>query len=102
MNFKNIVSQIVSISSFNKGQASKIFDRLKTDKQIVVVKNNIPIAVVMSVEEYQSVTEKLIEADTLRLDIKTGKEPASEPEKRKFKFSKMIRFKKNKKTESEA
>lgn len=62
MNIKNIVSQIVSISCFNKGQAAKIFDRLKTDKQIVVVKNNNPVAVVMSIEEYQSVSEKLGES----------------------------------------
>lgn len=79
MNIKNIVNQIVSISCFNKGQAAKIFDRLKTDKQMVVVKNNNPVAVVMSIEEYQSISEKLSETEK-----KAQKEARKSPKKYKF------------------
>lgn len=80
MNIKNIVNQIVSISCFNKGQAAKIFDRLKTDKQMVVVKNNNPVAVVMSIEEYQNISEKL--SKTEKADKK-----ASYKAPKKYKFS---------------
>ena len=37
---------------FNQGQASKIFSRLHDEKQIVVLKNNVPTAVLLSPDEY--------------------------------------------------
>jgi len=37
---------------FNQGQASKIFNRLQEEKQIVVLKNNVPTAVLLSPDEY--------------------------------------------------
>lgn len=37
---------------FNQGQASKIFNRLHDEKQIVVLKNNVPTAVLLSPDEY--------------------------------------------------
>jgi prevent-host-death family protein len=46
------LNSLVPITQFNKGQAAKIFDRLKTEGQLVVVKNNIPSAVILSLEEY--------------------------------------------------
>ncbi len=53
----NITKSLVSISQFNKGQASRIFDRLHTEDQIVVLKNNKPEAVIVSLEEYDRLTE---------------------------------------------
>ncbi len=58
---KNILNNLVSITMFNQGQASKIFSRLKEEKQIVVLKNNVPTAILLSPEEYDrllSLTEK--------------------------------------------
>lgn len=49
---ENILNNLVSITQFNKGQSSKIFERLKEEKQIVVLRNNIPTAVILSPEEY--------------------------------------------------
>ena len=49
---KNILNNLVSITMFNQGQASKIFSRLKEEKQIVVLKNNVPTAILLSPEEY--------------------------------------------------
>ena len=43
---------LVSVTMFNQGQASKIFNRLQEEKQIVVLKNNIPTAVLLSPDEY--------------------------------------------------
>lgn len=40
------------VTMFNQGQASKIFNRLHDEKQIVVLKNNVPTAVLLSPDEY--------------------------------------------------
>ena len=49
----NLLNSLVSVTQFNKGQASKIFDRLKTERQLIVLKNNAPSAVILSTEEYE-------------------------------------------------
>ena len=36
----NILQCLIPISQFNKGQASKIFDRLHDEKELIVLKNN--------------------------------------------------------------
>ena len=35
----NTLNSLVPITQFNKGQASKIFDRLTNEKQLIVLKN---------------------------------------------------------------
>ncbi len=52
MTEKNILNNLVSITMFNQGQASKIFSRLHDEKQIVVLKNNVPTAILLSPDEY--------------------------------------------------
>lgn len=49
----DLLNSLVSVTQFNKGQASKIFDRLRTERQLVVKKNNAPSAVILSPEEYE-------------------------------------------------
>lgn len=61
----NILQSLVPISQFNKGKAAKIFDRLRTEKELVVLKNNQPSAVILSPEEYTRLME--IEEDYLLL-----------------------------------
>lgn len=51
------LNSLVSITQFNKGQASRIFDRLNTEKQLIVLKNNIPSAVIISPDEYIRLSE---------------------------------------------
>ena len=51
------LNSLVSITQFNKGQASRIFDRLNTEKQLIVLKNNIPSAVIISPAEYVRLSE---------------------------------------------
>jgi len=53
----SMLNCLVSITQFNKGQASKIFDRLKTEQQLIVLKNNCPSAVILSPEEYERFAE---------------------------------------------
>lgn len=51
------LNSLVSITQFNKGQASRIFDRLNTEKQLIVLKNNVPSAVIISPDEYVRLSE---------------------------------------------
>ena len=53
----NILQCLVPISQFNKGQASKTFDRLRSEKELIVLKNNQPSAIILSPEEYTRLTE---------------------------------------------
>ena len=57
LNTANLLNSLVPITQFNKGQASKVFDRVKTENQLVVLKNNVPSAVILSPEEYERLTE---------------------------------------------
>ena len=53
----DVLNSLISITQFNKGQASKIFDRLRTERQLIVLKNNTPSAVILSPEEYERLAE---------------------------------------------
>ena len=53
----NLLQSLIPISQFNKGQAAKIFDRLHFEKELIVLKNNQPSAVILSPEEYIRLTE---------------------------------------------
>lgn len=48
---------LVPISQFSKGQAAQVFDRLRAEKQLIVLKNNSPAAVLLSPEEYERLAE---------------------------------------------
>jgi PHD/YefM family antitoxin component YafN of YafNO toxin-antitoxin module len=52
-----ILNSLVPITQFNRGQASRIFDRLHTEKQLVVLKNNQPAAIILSPAEYERLSE---------------------------------------------
>ena len=51
----DFLQSLVPISQFNKGQAAKIFDRLHSEKELIVLKNNQPSAVILSPEEYTQI-----------------------------------------------
>lgn len=61
----SLLQCLIPISQFNKGQAAKIFDRLHSEKELIVLKNNQPSAIILSPEEYTRLTE--IEEDYLLL-----------------------------------
>ena len=70
-NAANILQSLVPISQFNKGKAAQIFDRLRTEKELIVLKNNQPSAVILSPEEYTRLTE--IEEDYMLLEANGDK-----------------------------
>ncbi|MBE6997283.1 MAG: type II toxin-antitoxin system Phd/YefM family antitoxin [Ruminococcaceae bacterium] len=70
----SILNSLVPITQFNRGQASRIFDRLHTESQLVVLKNNQPAAVILSPEEYERLSE--IEENYLLL-LEAGKRLAA-------------------------
>ena len=61
----SVLNSLVPITQFNRGQASRIFDRLHTESQLVVLKNNQPAAIILSPEEYTRLSE--IEEDYILL-----------------------------------
>ena len=71
------IKNLVPVTVFNQGQASKFFSRVKKGESFVVLKNNVPISVILSVEEYalmkeavnicRTATEKDEEVDKKRI-----------------------------------
>jgi hypothetical protein len=57
----SLINKLIPISDFNKEQASKIFIRLQKDKHLIVIKNNLPIGILLSVVEHQNLMQKLYE-----------------------------------------
>lgn len=51
------LQRLVPITQFNRGQASRIFDRLRSEPQLIVLKNNQPSAVILAPEEYARLAE---------------------------------------------
>ena len=51
------LNSLVSISQFSKGQATQVFDRLKNESQLVVLKNNVPAAILLSPSEFSRLAE---------------------------------------------
>lgn len=78
-----MLRSFVSISRFNKGEAGKIIEEVKEDGIKVIVKNNAPECVMLSVEDY----DHLVELSKRSLNIYRTKE---DDEKRKA-FIKKIR-----------
>ena len=54
-----LIDRLVPISEFNKGQASKIFERLQTDRSLVIIKNNAPVGILLSIEEYRELIGRI-------------------------------------------
>ena len=52
MDLSGFLKRIVSITLFNQGQASKQFHRVNKEGPLAVVKNNKPVAIILSPEEY--------------------------------------------------
>ena len=55
---KQLFESVVPISRFNKGEAGKIIEEVKKDGVKIVVKNNKPVCVLLSVETYDELIRK--------------------------------------------
>jgi PHD/YefM family antitoxin component YafN of YafNO toxin-antitoxin module len=71
----SLFENIVSISSFGRGQASKNFEKTK-DGPVIVVKNNVPEAVIVAINEYVRLTK--IEEEYLLLSKSVNRLNSSE------------------------
>jgi PHD/YefM family antitoxin component YafN of YafNO toxin-antitoxin module len=61
------IDRLVPISHFNKGMASKIFGSLKSKNHLIVLKNNRPVGVIISTEEYERLSEAADDFQLLQL-----------------------------------
>ena len=84
----NLLQSLVPISQFNKGQAAKIFDRLRSEKELIVLKNNHPSAIILSPEEYTRLTE--IEEDYFLL-LEANKRLEGNEEKKTVSFDSVMK-----------
>lgn len=57
MDISRFIKNIVPITLFNKGKASQMFSRVHKGETLVVVKNNTPVAIILSPEEYELLQE---------------------------------------------
>lgn len=56
----DFTDKLISISDFSQGKAGKIFsDIAENNKEYIVLKNNQPTAVVISIQEYKKTQEKI-------------------------------------------
>lgn len=55
--FGMLLDSLVSISSFNQGKAAKIINELKSDDFKIIVKNNEPMAALVSVDRFNQLCE---------------------------------------------
>ena len=62
MNLSKVLKQLIPITQFNKGKASQLFSRVQEGETLIVMKNNVAVAVVISPEEY-SIIERFKNKD---------------------------------------
>ena len=62
----NLTERLVPISDFSQGKAGKIFtDVAENNNEYIILKNNQPTAVLLSVKEYRDTQEKIARLETL-------------------------------------
>ena len=87
-NMVNLIDRLVSISDFSKGKTSHIFDDVKNNNaEYIILKNNQPTAVLISVEDYKRI--KMLEKFFERIDTQILFEQATEVQN-KLDESKML------------
>jgi prevent-host-death family protein len=73
--FRGALDHIISVSDLGRGKASKVIQSVESSKeQFIVVKNNKPQAIIMSVDEYNELLEYKEELELLLLATKRLKE----------------------------
>lgn len=62
----DLTERLVPISDFSQGRAGKIFsDVAKNNNEYIILKNNQPTAVLVSIKEYRDIQKKITELETL-------------------------------------
>ena len=61
-----LTERLVPISDFSQGKAGKIFsDVAENDNEYIVLKNNQPMAILLSVKEYRNTQEKIAKLEAI-------------------------------------
>lgn len=68
-NYESALKNMISFSEFNRGQAGKIFDNVKNEGAKIVVKNNKPECVLISINDYIKMMEEINDAKALLLAV---------------------------------
>ena len=78
LDISSIYKYLVPITQFNKGKASRLYSRAQKGEKLIVIKNNSPVAVILSPEEYEllnsfpklciEATENKQEIDKVRME----------------------------------
>ena len=63
MHLSKVLKQLIPITQFNKGKASQLVSRVKDGETLVVMKNNVAVAVVISPEEYSIIERYKLDGD---------------------------------------
>ena len=58
-NFTTVLKNMIPFFEFNRGQAGKIFDEVKNNGAKIVVKNNKPECVLVSVNDYIKMVDEI-------------------------------------------
>ncbi len=83
LNTLQLLNAIIPITRFNKGEAGKIIDEVRSEGPRIIVKNNIPECVLISLDDYTSLTEAANRTISLNVSKKA--------EERRKEFIKKIR-----------
>jgi prevent-host-death family protein len=66
----DLTERLVSISDFSQGKAGKIFaDVNENNMEYIVLKNNQPTAVVLSIQEYKNIQNKIKNLEKIMEDV---------------------------------
>ena len=66
----DLTERLVPISDFSQGKAGKIFtDVAENNNEYIILKNNQPIAVLLSIMEYKDMQEKIAKLERFLEDI---------------------------------
>lgn len=65
-NILELVGRLVPISDFSKGKTAKIFEDIKKNHcEYIILKNNQPAAILLSLEEYSDIVAKARKMESL-------------------------------------
>lgn len=56
---KHMMNSLIPITRFNRGEANKIFDEVNEKGEKIVLKNNVPICVLMDPSHYAEIMDAL-------------------------------------------
>ena len=94
MSLLELTERLVPISDFSQGKAGKIFsDVAKNNTEYIVLKNNQPLAVLVSMKEYKETQEKLARLEKIleRIeDIRLQKLAESRLDNDTFSFENLV------------